>query len=472
MKKTLFIILILFTVFNLKAEEKDSIKKVVLDYAESYYTGEFEKTANSIHPDLKKASAEISEISGNLYLMNSSYSQLIENVRSKTPVEKSKIPEIKIEILKMDENFANVRVKSPDFFDYLLLVKIETNWKILNIASANKVNSDKYDQDKLTAAVELYKTGILGGDAKRLELSILPGFSRGQRATDNSTGKSRIIRTGFERMIELSLNKTGALEEVASYYKIRILDANEKLATVELEIPFNLEYLQLCKGTNGWKVFNSFRRGNPNYSFINNSPVYLEEKMPDFTLPIYNGDKFTVSQNKGKKTMLIFLRGWIGQIWCPLCQYQYLELAELEKINKWRDKYNLDIYFVLPYSKERIDNWFTSFKRSTDIINGWRNLTAAPLFSDFVNKYYPIKFELKENQEIPVTFPILIDEDKTVSKRFKLFTTFWDGVTADQNVSSIFVLDEEGVVQFKYVSQQTQDRPTYNYLMKFIKNMN
>lgn len=462
----------LCSIISISAAQKEAVRQVVLDYAESYYTGEFERAANSIHPDFRKASAAVSEITGEVVLTYFSHSQLIETTRSKKPVEKSKIPAINIDILKLEDNYANVKIKTPDFFDYALLVKINDQWKLMNVVSTPKTEAIKNDETKIYAAVEMYKEGILGGDAKRLEMSILPGFSNARRITDQNTNKTRIVRTGYESAIDNSLNKAGMVDELMRDCRITVMDANEKLALVELVMPFSMEYLQLFKGSNGWKVFNAFRKRNPEYSFDKTSPVYLEEQIPDFTLPVYKGGKFTMSENKGKKTMLIFLRGWIGQIWCPLCQYQYLELAELDKINKWREKYNMDIYFVLPYSEERINDWFNSFNRSMNIINGWRNLEGFERFSGFVNKFYPMKFEnLSAETKVPITFPILTDADKTVSKQFKLNTNFWDGVKADQNVSTIFIVDEEGVVQFKYFSQQTQDRPTYNYLMKFVENM-
>jgi hypothetical protein len=52
-----------------------------------------------------------------------------------------------------------------------------------------------------------------------------------------------------------------------------------------------------------------------------------------------------------------------------------------------------------------------------------------------------------------------------------LFTTNWDRSEVEQNIPTIFVLDGEGVVQFKYHSQTTFDRPEYDYLFNVIEKL-
>ena len=68
-------------------------------------------------------------------------------------------------------------------------------------------------------------------------------------------------------------------------------------------------------------------------------------------------------------------------------------------------------------------------------------------------------------------FPILFDGDRTVSKGLGLFTEEWGGSKIDQNMPTVYIIDNKGHVQFKYISQNTFDRPGFDYLMKFLDRM-
>ena len=86
-------------------------------------------------------------------------------------------------------------------------------------------------------------------------------------------------------------------------------------------------------------------------------PVTLNEALPEYTLVDSEGVKISSADLKGKNIMLIFIRGKVTKdIWCPICQYQYLELAEMEAKYKLRKKHNMDIFFVMPYSTDSMQN--------------------------------------------------------------------------------------------------------------------
>ncbi len=78
-------------------------------------------------------------------------------------------------------------------------------------------------------------------------------------------------------------------------------------------------------------------------------------------------------------------------------------------------------------------------------------------------KLFPKDLVVKK-EKIPIPFPILLDADRKVSQGFDLFRTEW-GSKVDQNVPTTFILDRSGIVRFKYFSQNTADRPSYEYLM-------
>jgi alkyl hydroperoxide reductase subunit AhpC len=68
-------------------------------------------------------------------------------------------------------------------------------------------------------------------------------------------------------------------------------------------------------------------------------------------------------------------------------------------------------------------------------------------------------------------FPILIDADRKVSIGLELFRTEWNLNRAEQNIPTVFIIDEDGILRLKYMSQTTMDRPSFDFILKFIDRM-
>jgi peroxiredoxin len=204
-------------------------------------------------------------------------------------------------------------------------------------------------------------------------------------------------------------------------------------------------------------------------------PVSVLQPMPDFTLPVYQGGEISISQLKGKNILLIFPRGLAGKDhWCHVCNYQYAELADLETSQNIREKYNLEILFILPYSKEMVQDWVDKFPDQMADIENWKNPAEPEKLDDrgkrrleMMKHYFPKSYAF-EKGKVPLPFPILFDTDTAVSKGLGVFTTEWGGSKIEQNVPTIYIIDTEGVLQFKYISQNTFDRPSPDYLLKIL----
>jgi peroxiredoxin len=206
-------------------------------------------------------------------------------------------------------------------------------------------------------------------------------------------------------------------------------------------------------------------------------PVNFGDVMPDFTLPAVQGGEVVLSALKGKNVLIIFPRGRVGDHWCQICHYQYAEMADLEKTQQIRKKYNLEILFVLPYDKATVEHWVSILPEQLAVIESWKNPSAEDMkdpatvsWMERSRRLFPKKFAMtKENSQAP--FPILIDAERTLSEGLQLFTLFWDRSYVEQNIATVFLLDKEGVVRFKYFSQNTVDRPDAAFLLKFIERM-
>jgi len=205
-------------------------------------------------------------------------------------------------------------------------------------------------------------------------------------------------------------------------------------------------------------------------------PAMLDEPMPDFALPAFQGGSVSLSSLKGKNVMIVFPRGFAAEgRWCTICNYKYADLIDIEKTEELRKKFDLEILYVFPYGKETVQQWLDALPEQLDKIKTWKNPPEADRQDEKVKarmemarKGFP-KDLSAEKGKVPVPFPVLIDEDKKFTKGLGLFTTEWSGSRAEQLIPSVFLVDKQGILRFKYIGQNTWDRPSWEYMKKVLE---
>jgi thiol-disulfide isomerase/thioredoxin len=477
---------LLFAQNNPDPKESAAIKQVALDYAEGFYSGDVTRMERAIHPDLNKAFPRYIMRTGRMVPSYSTYSQMIENTRAQVGILADSARHLQVQVLNIDGDITNVKILSANFNDYVQMVQIDGTWKIVNVlwnggpaAVAARVPGFKLEEERnaVVQAAQMYVDGITGADAKRLETVLDRDANKLAIVAVAQTGKKAFQRQRFESLCENAFARIGKFDEVNRDTRISILDIMDGLAIVRLDLVNTCEYVHLYRNGQQWKVFNIIVAARPSLPLATLLPAIVDEPMPDFTLPIAGGGEFKLSEHRGKNILLMFPRGWLGRVWCPYCPYQYLELAELNKKLNLRKKYNLEIVFVLPYSSERINDWFEKFpdalRTVENIIDQQDSTNLPPVqreYAAWVSSHFPKKFVVKKN-EVKSYLPVLVDEDRILSKQLKIFTNFWDGVTSDQNIASVFIVDTKGIVKMKCIGQMTEDRPSVDFLLDFISNM-
>lgn len=208
-------------------------------------------------------------------------------------------------------------------------------------------------------------------------------------------------------------------------------------------------------------------------------PATVGQPMPDFSLPSYQGGEVTLSSLKGRNVLLIFPRGFASEArWCHIDNYRYAELMDLEKMGQVRKKHNAEILYVFPYTREVVKEWIERNPEQLEHIENWKNPGDPEKLDErgkrrmeFAKKAFPKIFAFKKG-EVPTPFPILIDGERHVSDGLGIFATEWSGSKVDQCISSVFIVDKKGILQFKYIGQNTRDRPSFDYLLKTLERIN
>jgi len=204
-------------------------------------------------------------------------------------------------------------------------------------------------------------------------------------------------------------------------------------------------------------------------------PVTINEKFPEITLKSLEGNDVEINKLEAENILLIFPRGKVTEdIWCPICHYQYLELVQKDMEISFKENYDLDIFFVLPYSSDSLQSWINAMSTSLQTIENWKNPQGENsqnvnviAWAEYSREFFPISFE-HNNENFELHFPILFDPERKVSEGLMIFREEWGGTEVDQNVPTIFLLDKDRKVRYKYFSQYTNDRPDANYLTEYL----
>jgi hypothetical protein len=144
MRKTIFVLILamVFT-FSLMAEEKKdvdtekekaAIKETALNYLEGWYEGSAERMDKALHPEVVKRAPFPFPPTGGMILNSASKSNMVEFTKAgfgkEFPKDKLKIT---VEILDMYKHIATAKTTTPQFIDYIHLVKMDGEWKIINV---------------------------------------------------------------------------------------------------------------------------------------------------------------------------------------------------------------------------------------------------------------------------------------------------------------------------------------------------
>lgn len=115
-------------------EDAAAIRATALNYVEGWYTGDAERMASALHPELVKRVMSVDGTTGRPRLDGMGKSVLVESTRrgfgKETPVAEQQKD---IQILDVYQNAASVRATMRDWIDYMHMVKWEGKWVIVNV---------------------------------------------------------------------------------------------------------------------------------------------------------------------------------------------------------------------------------------------------------------------------------------------------------------------------------------------------
>ena len=118
----------------LSSSDEESIERTCLDYLDGWFTGDAERIARALHPELIKRSLKRDPEQGWILRNASTYEQMVEWTRrggGSKLLEGKRVYDITIQ--HGFRHIAAVSALSPKFMDYLHLTKLGDRWVIVNV---------------------------------------------------------------------------------------------------------------------------------------------------------------------------------------------------------------------------------------------------------------------------------------------------------------------------------------------------
>jgi len=115
------------------AQDSAGVRLAALDYIEGWYSGDGERMAKALHPELAKR-IMLTDTLGNYWIRDMGASELIRGTRAgggtRTPAADRRT---EVRILDIFQNAASARIDAGGWIDYLHLVRWHGQWVILNV---------------------------------------------------------------------------------------------------------------------------------------------------------------------------------------------------------------------------------------------------------------------------------------------------------------------------------------------------
>lgn len=116
------------------AADTTGIRGAALDYAEGWYSGDGDRMARAVHPELVKRILVTDTATGRAFVQTMGASALVNGARhgygKNTPAERQQKD---VRILDVFGNAAVAKVVMADWIDYLQLIKTDGRWQIVNV---------------------------------------------------------------------------------------------------------------------------------------------------------------------------------------------------------------------------------------------------------------------------------------------------------------------------------------------------
>jgi hypothetical protein len=190
---------------------------------------------------------------------------LVEHARARTGYVEPEERKIDVEVLYRKNNIAAAQLTSARFNDFVQLVQIDGEWKILNVlwtavrgdpSGPPELNDPALQEKQAIEAIENYLTAVYSADAEKLIGVIHPELSIAQYKIIESTGRPTIERSGASFITELC--RAGYLKNAVEIQsqEVQVLGMMNEMAFLRFKSIRANVFFQMQLIENQWRIIN------------------------------------------------------------------------------------------------------------------------------------------------------------------------------------------------------------------------
>jgi hypothetical protein len=113
------------------ADDLASIERAATDYIEAWLTGDADRMADCLHPDLTKRAVDDDAIGGRAPIGAMTHGDMVDATRAGRGINVPRGYEVTIE--DAFRNIATARVDSARYVDFLHIARFEDRWRIVSV---------------------------------------------------------------------------------------------------------------------------------------------------------------------------------------------------------------------------------------------------------------------------------------------------------------------------------------------------
>lgn len=248
--------------------EAAAVEQAARDFVEGLFARDVDRVERGVHPSLHKLTVEMTSWDAWM-LMEMDGQAVLELSRLGVGRAMVDTPEVEVEVMSIDGNIATARVDCAEFLDYAHLVKINKEWRIINllgVAHGEKKMEEAKPEERaeIEKVVFAYVDGYYAGDAERIAGALHPRL-RKVTVDRLPNGRECPRYSSPEFHIAFARTREKALPIRRRAIDIIIHHASLNVATVTANSGLMVEHLHMAKTDGRWTVVNevwkSQRRG-------------------------------------------------------------------------------------------------------------------------------------------------------------------------------------------------------------------
>jgi hypothetical protein len=113
---------------NISADAS-AVRAAVTNYCEAYYTGDAQRMEQTLHPRYSKHM-----IHGDIPVREKTGAQMLQEIRKNGPADMPAAKKTEqVSVLDIAGTIASAKMVTPGWTDYMTLVKVNGEWKILSV---------------------------------------------------------------------------------------------------------------------------------------------------------------------------------------------------------------------------------------------------------------------------------------------------------------------------------------------------